>query len=58
MAILSCFCDWLVDAYLIYLEPWCRNAYMDTALNSRAFVTSALHVSRVNQEFMDTAARM
>lgn len=44
-----------MDAYLIYLEPWCRNAYMDTALNSRAFVTSALHVSRVNQEFMDTA---
>ena len=31
-----------------FLEPWCRNAYMDVALQSRAFVESALHVSCIN----------
>ena len=34
------------------MEPWCRNAYMDVALNSRCFHESAWHVSWVNAKFM------
>lgn len=43
------------QVYMDYLEPWCRNAYMDVALNSYSFVQSALHVSWVNNgDFVDT----
>lgn len=45
------------DVYYIYLEPWCRNAYMDLVLNGRDFYNSALHASMVNAEYMTTATR-
>lgn len=50
----TCCCDWLVDMYFDHFEPWCRNAYMDLALNGQPFVKSALHASLVNAEFMTT----
>ena len=43
-------------AYYDYLEPLCRNAYMDVALNARPFSVSAWHVSLVNAEYMDTVS--
>eukprot|EP00438_Fugacium_kawagutii_P007261 Skav221920 [mRNA] locus=scaffold5163:72528:89997:- [translate_table: standard] len=45
VGIFSCFCSWIVDAYMVYLEPWCRNAYMDVALNGLNFYESALHTA-------------
>eukprot|EP00913_Durusdinium_trenchii_P020365 g19131.t1 len=55
VGIISLFCDCVVQVYMDYLEPWCRNAYMDVALNSYSFVQSALHVSWVNNgDFVDT----
>lgn len=53
-SLLTCCCDWLVDMYFDHFEPWCRNAYMDLALNGQPFVKSALHASLVNAEFMTT----
>lgn len=53
--ILSCLCDCCVSAYFTHLEPYCRNAYMDLALNARCFQESAWHASMVNAEFMATA---
>ncbi|CAK9016055.1 unnamed protein product [Durusdinium trenchii] len=52
--ILSCLCDCCVSAYFTHLEPYCRNAYMDLALNARCFQESAWHASMVNAEFMAT----
>lgn len=53
MGIFSCFCSWMVEAHVIYLEPWCRNAYMDVALNALCFYESALHTAWVNHEYMN-----
>lgn len=52
VGLVSCFCDCVVQVYRNSLEPWCRNAYMDVALNSRCFHESAWHVSWVNAKFM------
>jgi len=48
--ILYCFCSWIGDVYDIYLEPWCRNAYMDVALNASSFYDAAVHASWINRE--------
>ena len=52
VGIVSSLCDCMVSVYRNHLEPWCRNAYMDVALNSRSFYESAWHVSWVNAKFM------
>lgn len=53
---LLCTGNSLVLAYYDYLEPLCRNAYMDVALNAKPFSVSAWHVSLVNTEYMDTVS--